>query len=320
VSDEQKKYSFSISGAQYVGMGKDFYDNFSVAREVFDEADERLSMHFSRLIFEGPQSELTLTKNSQLAIYIVSWAICKTLQQEYPELQPAVCAGLSLGEYTALTAAKKLAFEQGLPLVAKRAMLMHEACVTHPGSMRVVLGMEEEAVEKTLVSLPSSAQVWIANVNCPGQIVIAGTLSGLDLAAELLKQKGAKMVLPLEVSGAFHSGLMQSAQDALSPYLLSVPFTDSSTELVMNTPGSYVQDTDRIRSYLIQQVTQPVRWQKGIHAMEEKKVDLYVEIGCGKTLQGMNKRIGVTASTINIEKVTELEEVLKGKECVNEIA
>ncbi len=305
-------YIFPGQGAQYVGMGKDFYDHFEAAKRVFEEADEHLHRHFSQLIFEGPQTELTQTKNSQMAIYIMSWAVYRALQAECPEIAPIVCAGLSLGEYTALVAAGKLSFLEGLSLVEKRALLMQQACESFPGSMRVVLGLEDAAVEDIIAPISASAQVWVANLNCPGQVVIAGTLSGLDLAAELLKQKGAKRILPLDVSGAFHSGLMQSAKDRLAPYIAEVPLRESSIDIVMNTPGDYVKDTALIRQNLIDQVTQPVRWQRGIQAIERSGVSLFLEIGCGKTLQGMNKRIGVKVPTLSLEKIEELQQVVKG--------
>lgn len=305
----KKKIAFLFpgQGAQYVGMGKDFCDNFAAARAVFQEADELLSSNFSRLIFEGPQEELTLTKNSQLAIYIVSIALLRTLNKECPEIEPTVCAGLSLGEYTALTAAGKISFKEGLFLVQARGAYMHEACEKSPGSLRVVLGMEPEAVEKALAS---SKDVWVANLNCPGQVVIAGTHRGLDAAEAVLKAQGAKRVLPLDVSGAFHSPLMQSARDKLAPLIQEVPLAITETSVVMNVPGDYVTSNEEIRSCMIAQVTSPVRWEKGIRAIDARGIDLFIEIGCGKTLAGMNKKIGVQAPTINIEKVADLEGVL----------
>lgn len=308
----KKKIAFLFpgQGAQYVGMGKDFYEQFSLARDVFQEADDLLKRPFSTLIFEGPQEELTQTKNSQLAIYIVSLAIHRVLKEQFPELVPSVCAGLSLGEYSALVASGKLDFQSGLLLVEKRALFMQEACLSSPGSMKVVLGAEVSLVEKVLGDLGKEA--WVANLNCPGQVVIAGTLEGLESASIALKEAGVKRVLPLEVSGAFHSCLMKSAQDQLTPYLQNVVLKDSSVDLVMNTPGAFVKDSNSIRSYLIQQVTQPVYWQRGIESMVRGGVDCFIEMGCGKTLQGMNKKIGVEALTKSLEKAIELEGFLNG--------
>jgi [acyl-carrier-protein] S-malonyltransferase len=303
-------FIFPGQGSQYVGMGKDFYEEFAVSRHVFDEADRILGCKFSDLIFSGPKEELTLTKNSQLAIYIVSYAIYKAMQEKIPTLQPSVCAGLSLGEYTALTVSGKISFEDCLKLVQHRAQFMNDACDTHPGSMSVVLGMEEKVVEEALKELTGEI-VGIANLNCPGQIVIAGTKQGLEKATEHLKTKGAKRILPLDVSGAFHSPLMQEAGTLLAPFLKAANLTPSSIELVMNTPGAFVSDLDVMREQLVAQVSQPVRWEKGIHAMVAAGVDLFVEMGCGKTLAGMNKRIGVAAPTHSIEKITDIEALTK---------
>lgn len=299
-------FIFPGQGSQYVGMGKDFYENFEVARKIFAKADEVLGDGFSRLLFEGPMEELTLTKNSQPAIYVMSFAIYQVFSQMYPNVTPYACAGLSLGEYTALAASGRISFEEGLRLVAKRASLMQEACEVSSGSMRVVLGLEESLIA---AALASQKDVCIANVNCPGQVVIAGTKSGLEEASIKLKDAGAKRVLPLEVSGAFHSNLMLPAKEGLAPFLLKANLKDSSIRFVMNTVGYFVQDLDKIRQNLMAQVTEPVYWQKGIEAMEKEGATHFIEMGCGKTLQGMNKRIGVKAPTYSIEKIEELAKV-----------
>lgn len=299
-------FIFPGQGAQYIGMGKDFYERFPASREIFERADAFLQRPFSTLIFEGSSEELTQTKNSQLAIFIVSLAIQAAVCTALPEIVPSVCAGLSLGEYTALVASNKLSLEEGLALVEKRAMFMQQACVSNPGSMRVVLGMAPEQIEAVLKNISTDA--WIANLNCPGQVVLAGTLEGLEKASMALKEAGAKRVLPLEVSGAFHSALMQPAREELAPYLLQASLQNTSIGLVMNTPGDFVKDTDHMRKFLIEQVTQPVLYQKGIESMLREGVDFFLEMGPGKTLQGMNKKIGVTCPTKSIEKVAELEE------------
>src|SRR3990167_4717109 len=177
-------FLFPGQGAQYIGMGKDFYEQFPVAKRVFEEADAILGRSLSSLIFTGDKEELLQTKNSQPAIYVTSFAMHQVLQSACPDLIPYACAGLSLGEYTALAASGKISFAEGLQLVAKRAMLMQEACSITPGSLRVVLGMEEEAVRLALASCQGDSYACIANLNCPGQIVIAGTIKGLDLATE----------------------------------------------------------------------------------------------------------------------------------------
>lgn len=299
-------FIFPGQGAQYVGMGKDFYDLFASARHTFQEADEVLSTNFSRLIFEGPSDELMLTKNSQLAIYIVSIAIWRTVQTQMPELSASVCAGLSLGEYTALTASGKIRFEDCLPLVKARAQYMHEAAIAHPGTMQVVLALTPEEVREAVCGMKD---VWVANLNCPGQVVIAGKAEALAEAAVKLKEKGAKRVLPLDVSGAFHSGLMQEAQDRLKPYIDQVALTESEIALVSNVPGDYVSGLEEIRRCLLNQVTQPVCWEMGIRAIEAQGITAYYEMGPGKTLAGMNKRIGTNAPTFSVDKVTDLEEI-----------
>jgi len=296
-------FIFPGQGAQYVGMAKDFYDAFPVVRETFQEASEILSFDFTRLILEGPEQELTLTKNSQPAIFIASIAILRCLQQQFPDLKPAVCAGLSLGEYTALYASGRISFADALKIVAARGRFMQEACQERQGCMRVVLGLEPSIVA---AHLPKD--VWIANLNCPGQVVIAGSAEAMPQAEEMLKAQGAKRVLPLEVSGAFHTPFMKSAQEKLKSLLLA-PLKESPAQLVMNVPGNFVDSLSEIREHLIAQVASPTKWEQGIRLLDEQGVDLYIEIGPGKTLAGMNRKIGVKGATINIEKATDLDNI-----------
>jgi len=302
-------FLFPGQGAQYVGMAKDFYDSFSVAREVFEEADDRLKEPLSRLIFEGPKEELTLTRNSQCAIYVSSIAIWRVIQKQFPDLIPNYCAGLSLGEYTALTASGKLTFTDTLSLVRLRAQAMQEACESRPGTMQVVLGLESSAVQEAIGALNPPHLVWVANLNCPGQVVISGTLDGIHSALEKLKEMGARRFLPLDVSGAFHSGLMQEAKEKLAPYILSASLKESEPLLVMNVSGKAEREVGNICRHLIDQVTNPVLWESGIRTIESLGVDLFIEIGCGKTLQGLNKKIGTAVPTISVEKIFELEEL-----------
>ncbi len=292
-------FIFPGQGAQYPGMGRDFYEQFEAARALFDEADAILGRPFSKLIFDGPAEELTQTKNSQLAIFITSVAIFRVL-----DLKPAVCSGLSLGEYSALVAAGKLSFKEALLLVEARGRLMQEACERSPGTMVVVLGLEPALIQEVIAPI---GNVWIANLNCPGQVVIAGTKESIENASELLKEKGARRVLPLEVSGAFHSGLMRSAQEGLKPYIDQLNLAQTDVEIVMNVPGDYVSSQDEIRKNMVEQVTSPVHWQKGIEAQVKRGIDLFIEIGPGKTLAGMNKRIGISVETQSVEKVEDLQ-------------
>lgn len=308
-----KRFAFLFpgQGAQYPGMGRDFYETFSVARETFQEADALLKKPFSQLIFEGASAELTLTRNSQIAIFIVSAAILRTVQTQFPVLYPFVCAGLSLGEYTALMAAGKISFAQCLELVHIRARAMDEACALKKGVMHVVLGLSEEAVTEVVHRFGPEAKVWVANLNCPEQVVIAGTEEAIANAIPVLKEKGAKRILPLDVSGAFHSGLMLPAQEKLAPKIAQVSLQQSPVALVMNVPGDFVTDLDAMRRYLFEQVVSPVRWEKGMRAMIAQSIDMYLEMGPGKSLSGMNKRIGMTAPTLSVEKVPDLEQLAK---------
>lgn len=303
--DKKCAFIFPGQGAQYVGMGKDFYEAFPIAKETFEEADEILGFSLSKLIFEGPSQELTLTKNSQVAIYVVSIALWRVLKQQIPELTPFVCAGLSLGEYTALTASGRLSFEEGVSLVRARGLFMHEAGTHHPGTMAVCLGLEPAAVSAAAQPIEG---VWVANLNCPGQVVISGTRAGIAEATTLLKEKGAKRVLPLEVSAAFHSGLMEEAQEKLAEKIEPVTLEESSVRFVNNVSGDFVEEKE-IRKQLIEQVTAPVLWERGVRAMEKEGIDLYLEIGCAKTLAGMNKKIGAKGRTLSLEKVEDLASV-----------
>lgn len=301
----KKAFIFPGQGAQYVGMGKDFFDTFTIARETFQEADDILKENLSKIIFEGPEEQLTQTRNAQIAIFVASLAILRTLQQQLPDLRPDVCAGLSLGEYTALCASGRLGFAQTLLLVRERARLMQEACEKTTGTMAAVLGLDALSIEAAMKGLKN---VWVANYNAPGQTVISGTKEGIDLAALILKGKGAKRIIPLAVSGAFHSGLMQSAQDGLAPFVQAAKIQDSPIPFVMNVPGRFVQILPEIQQNLIHQVTHSVRWEQSIEAMKGAGVEQFFEIGCGKTLSGLNKKMEISF-TMAMDKVADLDGV-----------
>lgn len=294
---------FPGQGAQYVGMGRDFFEAFPIARQTYEEADSLLNSFLSRTIFSGPEEALTRTDQSQVAIFVTSVALLRTLQSQMPDLAPAVCAGLSLGEYTALFASGRLSFAEALQLVAARGRFMSDACDRKEGTMAAVLGLTEEEI---LPLLAGKKGIWVANYNCPGQIVLSGEKEALLEIAPLLKAGGAKRVLPLSVHGAFHSALMEPARLSLAPLLEAASFQKSAVDLVMNVPGDFVQEAD-IPKFLIDQVTHSVRWQQGICAMEARGVDCYLEIGCGKTLSGMNRKIGVKGATLSLEKLADLD-------------
>lgn len=303
-------FLFPGQGAQTVGMGKEFYDSFEVARKTFEEANEILGYRISDLIFEGPQEKLTRTEYSQLAIFIVSVAIYRSFQHLAPQIKPSICAGLSLGEYSALFASGRVSFKDALLVVQKRASFMSEACDSTDGTMAAVLGLDEASIEQAVAEMNPPHDLWVANFNCPGQTVISGAKSAIDSAKDVLKEKGAKRVLPLEVHGAFHSGYMKSAEESLRPFVEKLDLKDSKVQFVMNVPGNFETATDKIRENLIAQVTNSVRWQQGIEAVKDQ-VDIFLEIGPGKTLFGMNKKMGLAENTFSINTPKELEEVLE---------
>jgi len=278
------------------------------AKELFEMAEDVLKTSLTKVIFEGPKDDLTQTVNCQRAIFVASYAVLKAFEQEVPQLIPYATAGLSLGEYTAIAASKKASFDELLPIVHKRASLMQEACEKVKSSMNVVLGQEPEWVQAVLneTGLP----VWIANLNCPGQVVIAGDVESLAKAQDVLKEKGAKRVLPLDVSGAFHTPLMQSAKEGLAPALRNLPLTEGVCPVLMNACGHLVKDSDSMRQLLIDQVTSSVLWAKGIGSISSD-VDLFIEMGPGNTLSGMNKRIGVSCPSYSIQTISDLNEVVK---------
>lgn len=302
-------FLFPGQGAQYVGMGKDFISTFPIAKQTFEEADEVLQRNLTKIVKEGPEDLLTETRNSQTGIFVTSVALLRVLQQLFPNLAAHHCAGLSLGEYTALHASQRLNFSDTLKIVQLRGQYMNDACEANRGTMAVVLGLNADEVEATVNEVKLPNDIWVANYNCPGQIVISGTLKGIEAATAALQAKGAKRVLPLQVYGAFHSGLMKMAEDKLAPHINTLELMDSPIDLVMNVVGNSVRDLTQMRENLIKQVTHSVRWEQGIRHMMSSGVDLFIEIGCGKTLSGFNKRIGVLAPTWSLEKVEDLKTI-----------
>lgn len=300
-------YIFPGQGSQYPGMGTDFFSQYKEAQHLFEEADDILGRKLSSIILQGPVDILTETHNSQTAIFVMSMALLRVLEKNFPFLKPSVCGGLSLGEYTALTASDRLDFKDCLPLVQRRGQYMSDACNSSEGTMAVVLGLDAEMVENMVKELALPKDLWAANFNCPGQVVISGTKKGIEIGSEAAKTRGAKRVLPLSVHGAFHSGLMQPAEDRLAPFIHEIALKKSAVEFVMNVPGDFVREDKEIHQHLIKQVTHSVRWEQSIRQMNNAGIDLFIEIGCGKTLAGFNKRIGVQAPTVSIEKVEDLE-------------
>lgn len=296
----KRAFIFPGQGAQFPKMGLDFYEAYPEAREVFDQADDLLNRHLSKLIFDGAESELTLTKNSQPAIFVTSMAILNVVKKEFPELGCEMSGGLSLGEYSALVASGKASFEDVLKLVEARGAFMHEASQNHPGTMAAVIGLDEEKV--------TNAGYYVANVNCPGQVVIAGTFDGIDQAMTELKEAGARRVIRLDVSGAFHSSLMDEAKENMRPLIEETKIVESEVELVMNVTGSFVYEPKEIKENLIAQVSHMTRWLDCVTAMEKRETECYYEMGPAQ-LGGMNKKIGVNARTVAIQNIKDLESI-----------
>ncbi len=301
-----KKYAFIFpgQGAQYLGMGKDVFEEFFIAREVFEEASEAMQLNLPQLIFDSSKEKLQQTKYSQIAIFTISMALHAVVRDLYPEIKPFACAGLSLGEYSALCASSKISLQEGIDLVIARGQYMQDVSEKNPGTLHVVLGLSEVEVHQTLAQLED--KVWIANLNCPGQVVISGSHSALSKAQEALKLKGAKRVLPLDVSGPFHSGLMQEAKELLSAKIQKLNIRSSATLIVMNVSGQVEVEPLEVKKLMLNQVTSPTRWEKTIRNLEQMSPDLYIELGPGKTLCGMNKKIGVKAPSLGIENKQEL--------------
>lgn len=288
---------FPGQGSQYVGMGKDLYESNLVAREVFQQADEILGFSLSKICFEGPEEELKQTKNTQPAIFLHSCVLLKMR----PDLKGDFTAGHSLGEYTANVFAGSINFESALKLVRLRGELMQKAGEEQKGTLAAVVGLEPDVVEDVCAKSSSHGIVQCANFNSPGQIVISGSIAGIQAAMQLAKEAGAKMVKELPVSGAFHSPLMLSAKNGLSLALDNTAFTDAKIPVYSNVTGNPIQSSEEIRIALKEQLTAAVRWESSIRNMIADGADNFIEIGPGKVLQGLVKRINpnVTVSGIS---------------------
>ncbi len=289
---------FPGQGAQHVGMGKDLYDNFPQAREVFDKAQAMLKIDIKKICFEDPQDELSTTSNSQPAILTVSIAALRVFEASslYANYSPKFSLGLSLGEYTALVAAGSISFEDALVLVRKRGEYMEDASRKNPGKMAVVIGMELTAVE----SLCKGIGCEVANLNCPGQIVVSGKNNNIELFVSLAKDKGAKRVIMLDVSGPFHSSLMTHARDKLKDYIDKIKFTAPGLSFVSNVDAKVQADPSKIKDNLISQVNSTTMWEESIKTVAASGIKTYLEIGPGQVLKGMLKKIDPRLDVKNI--------------------
>ncbi|MEL7587971.1 MAG: ACP S-malonyltransferase [Prolixibacteraceae bacterium] len=290
-----KAYVFPGQGAQFPGMGKDLYENSSFARELFNQANILLGFKLTEIMFEGTVDDLKQTRVTQPAIFLHSVLLAKTL----PEFKPQMVAGHSLGEFSALVAANAINFEDGLMLVYKRAMAMQKACELEPSTMAAIVGLDDKTVEEICTSV--NDVVVPANYNCPGQLVISGSVAGIDKACELLTAKGAKRALKLVVGGAFHSPLMEPAREELAAAIKATNFHKPVCPVYQNVNALPVTAPDKIRENLIAQLTAPVRWTQTIENMLKDGATLFTEIGPGKVLQGLIKKVDKNAETAGID-------------------
>ncbi len=287
-----KAYVFPGQGAQFVGMGKDLYETNAEARELFDKANEILGFRITDLMFEGTEEDLKQTKVTQPAIFLHSVLLAKSLGDEF---KPDMVAGHSLGEFSALVAAGALSFEEGLKLVSARAHAMQKACEARPSTMAAVLALPDEKVEALCAEVDDV--VAPANYNCPGQVVISGTLEGIDAACEKMLAAGAKRAMKLKVGGAFHSPLMQPAQEELAEAIAAAKFQTPVCPVYQNVDAKPHTDPEEIKANLIKQLTAPVRWTQDVEAMIADGADEFIELGPGSVLQGLVKKINRTVAT-----------------------
>lgn len=298
---------FSGQGAQKVGMGKDLYDAYPAAKALLEQADAGLGMSLTQVMFEGPNEELTRTSRCQPALYAHGLACLAVLKEKVPALTPVAAAGLSLGEFTAHAAAGTMSFEDGLRIVQLRGQYMEEACNATKGTMAAMIGGSDDAI----IELAAECDIDVANFNCPGQTVVSGVEAGVDKAIEGAKAKGVKIAKKLNVAGAYHSRLMKSAQEKLSPKLAEVAMTSPSIPVVCNYAATVVSEPAEIREMLEKQVTGSVRWTKSMELLIEQGHRLFIELGPGKTLAGMMGRICKDATVISIEDVASLESAVE---------
>ncbi|MCB9015787.1 MAG: ACP S-malonyltransferase [Lentimicrobiaceae bacterium] len=289
-----KAYVFPGQGAQFVGMGKDLYDSNALAKELFEKANDILGFRITDLMFAGTDEDLRQTRVTQPAIFLHSVILAKTLGEDF---KPDMTAGHSLGEFSALVAAGALSFEDGLKLVYARAMAMQKACEAEPSTMAAILGLDDAKVEEVLAGIDDV--VVPANYNSPGQLVISGSMKGIETACELLKAAGAKRALPLKVGGAFHSPLMEPARVELAAAINATNFSAPICPVYQNVTGKPVTDPAQIRENLVAQLTAPVRWTQSVQNMVADGGNLFVEVGPGTVLQGLVKKIAPGTEAIS---------------------
>jgi [acyl-carrier-protein] S-malonyltransferase len=287
-------------------MGKEIYDAFPIAKETYEKANEILGFDIAKLCFEGPAEKLTTTKNSQPAILVTSIAALHAFQSKSgKDMNPSACAGLSLGEYSALVAAGSLSFEDAVSIVKLRGQFMEEASLESPGTMAAIIGLEVGMVEE----ITKEAQSQVANLNCPGQVIVSGDSPAVEKTMELAKNKGAAKCIPLNVSGPFHSRLMDNANKRLREELKKISFNIPKAPFISNVTANYVNDVDSIKENLALQVNHRILWEASVRRMIQDGITDYYEIGPGKVLKGLLRKIDRSLNVRNIENPADIDGV-----------
>jgi [acyl-carrier-protein] S-malonyltransferase len=298
---------FAGQGAQVVGMGKDLAESFPSARTWFERANAALGYDLAGVCFQGPEPELTKTENAQPGIFLVSWVAFQLLKERLSNLEFQATGGLSLGEFTALTAAEAMSFEDGLKVVRQRGRFMQEACEATQGGMAAIIGLDENLTREVC----AQTGAVLANLNCPGQLVISGATDAIGRACELAKAKGARRALPLSVAGAYHSPLMASAQPKLQAELARVNLKSPSVTVISNVTAQPQESPESIRTRLVEQVTSSVRWEESMRYLLSQGFSRFIELGPGTALSGFLKRIDKNGQTLNVADLASLEATTK---------
>ena len=302
-------FIFPGQGAQAVGMGVELFNNFDVAKKLFNDADDALGYSIKKMCFDGPEDELRLTANTQPAILVVSVIVSEILKSE--GIAPSIAGGHSLGEYSALVSAGVIDFKDAVVLVHKRGQFMQEAVPVGEGAMAAIIGLDDQKIIDVCARITQSVGIVEAvNFNCPGQTVIAGTTKAVESAVEELKALGAKRSVILPVSAPFHSRLMQSAAEKLAVELDKVRFNDAAFPIAANVNGALETDAATIKQNLIEQAAHPVKWIDCVNAMRNFGAEIFIEAGPGKTLCGFNRRIDRSIVSLNVENVDSLNQTL----------